>query len=116
MGAEERLEAFERFQFEGYYNTAGTGMVGPVGRVIGRDVPVRRFPWRLMRLLAQLGGFSREVAEIESYWRHPVGLDNTRLVAWLGQEPRTPLDRAVAMTLAGLVCRRGLQIRHDAMP
>jgi hypothetical protein len=40
------------------------------------------------------------VAEIEGYWRHPVRLDNRRLIALLGEEPATPLDTAVARSLA----------------
>jgi len=33
-----------------------------------------------------------------------VRLDNARLVAFLGEEPHTPLDRALRMTLRGLGC------------
>ena len=104
MDAEEHLGAFERVQFEGYYDSDGTGMIDAVRHAVGRDLPERRFPWWLMRLLAPLGGFPREVVEIEPYWRYPVRLDNRRLVALLGEEPRTPLDTAVAKTLADLAC------------
>jgi nucleoside-diphosphate-sugar epimerase len=37
-------------------------------------------------------------------WRHPLRLDNRRLVAVLGAEPHTPLDEAVERTLEGLGC------------
>ena len=37
----------------------------------------------------------------------PVRLDNRRLLAALGEEPRTPLDRAVRETLTGLGCLPG---------
>lgn len=37
-------------------------------------------------------------------WQQPVRLANDRLVSELGQEPHTPLDEAVRVTLAGLGC------------
>lgn len=104
MDASDRLEAFERVQFGGYCDTDGTGMINAVRRSVGRDVPVRKFPWWLMRLAAPLGGFPREVVEIEPYWRHPVRLVNHRLVELLGVEPRTPLEMAVGRTLSALGC------------
>ena len=33
-------------------------------------------------------------------WRRPIGLDNARLTAFLGEEPRTPLVTALRATLA----------------
>jgi nucleoside-diphosphate-sugar epimerase len=104
MDSADLLAAFERVQFEGYCDGSGTGMTDAVRRAVGRDVPEKPFPWWLMRLLAPFGGFPREVVEIEPYWRHPVRLDNRRLVALLGQEPRTPLDAAVRATLSALGC------------
>lgn len=104
MDAGDRLEAFERVQFEGYCDTSGAGMVEAVRRAIGRDVPERAFPWWLMRLLAPFGGFPREVVEIEPFWRHPLRLDNRRLVALIGEEPRTPFGTAIETTLAALDC------------
>lgn len=102
MGDDNRLAPFERVQFAGFYDESGRGMIDAVRRVVGRPVPERAFPWWLMRLLAPFGGFPREVVEIEPYWRRPVRLDNRRLVALIGDEPRTPLDTAVARTLAAL--------------
>jgi hypothetical protein len=46
-----------------------------------------------------------------------VSLDNAKLVAALGAEPHTPVDQAVAATLAGLGCLGGAASRataHDA--
>jgi hypothetical protein len=42
--------------------------------------------------------------EMRYLWRETVRLDGTRLAAFLGREPHTPLDEAVATTLAGLGC------------
>lgn len=104
MNASDRLASFERVQFEGHVDASGDGMLDAVRRALGRDVPEHAFPWWLMRLLAPFGGFAREVVEIEPFWRHPVRLDNRRLVALIGEELRTPLDTAVFDTLAALRC------------
>ena len=37
-------------------------------------------------------------------WETPIDLDNARLVQFLGQEPHTPLDKAVDATLRALGC------------
>ena len=37
-------------------------------------------------------------------WRKPVGLDNTKLVRFLGEEPHTPLDRRHDRDLADMGC------------
>ncbi len=101
----ERLHPFEVLQFQGLWDDDGTQMVEAIRRVCdSRSLPVHGFPWWLMRLAAPFGGFAREAAEIAPYWRHPVRLDNARLVELLGEEPRTPLDSAVETTLARLGC------------
>jgi nucleoside-diphosphate-sugar epimerase len=107
MGLPGRLRPFERIQFQGHWDADGTAMVAAIRRAAGVEAPVRPFPWWLLRMLAPFGGFPREAAEIEPYWRHPVRLDNRRLVELLGAEPRTPIDEAVAATLAGLGCIAG---------
>jgi nucleoside-diphosphate-sugar epimerase len=97
-----RLRRFEVLQVEGFYDEDGTQMVEAIRRASGRRLRAWRLPWRLVRLLGVFGGFPREAAEIAPYWRHPVRLDNARLVELLGEEPRTPLDSAVGGTLAAL--------------
>ena len=37
-------------------------------------------------------------------WRTPVGMDNAKLVAFLGREPHTPLEEAVEAALEGMGC------------
>ncbi len=96
------LRCFERLQFAGHWDEDGQAMHRAVERVVGHDVPVRQFPWWIMRLLAPFGGFPREVMEVLPTWRHPMQLDNTRLLELLGQEPHTHLDDAVRQTLAGM--------------
>lgn len=95
------LQPAERMQFGGFWDPDGRSMIAAIRRVSRRPkLPVRPFPWWLMRLLAPFGGFPRELVEVEPFWRHPVRLDNRRLVELLGEEPHTPLDDAVAAALA----------------
>ncbi len=100
LGMSDCLLPFERLQFEGVWDADGTQMPAAIRRVLGRSVPETAFPWWLMRLLSPFGGFPAAVGDLEPYWRHPVRLDNGRLVELLGEEPRTPLDTALARTLA----------------
>jgi nucleoside-diphosphate-sugar epimerase len=104
MDAGDTLNPFERVQFEGFWDAGGSGMPDTIRRVVGRDLPERKFPWWLMHMLAPFGGFPREAAEIAQYWRHPVRLDNRRLVALIGAEPHTANEEAVRVTLAALRC------------
>ena len=79
-------------------------MIDAIERQVGRKLPVYRFPWWAMGLLAPFGGFVREAADIAAVWRHPMRMDNTRLVELLGAEPRTPLDTAMRQTLVAMGC------------
>jgi nucleoside-diphosphate-sugar epimerase len=100
----ENLRPFERVQFEGVYDGSGTIMIEAIERQVGRKLPVHRFPWWAMSLVAPFGGFPREAAEIADVWRHPMRMDNTRLVELLGAEPRTPLDTAMHESLVAMGC------------
>jgi nucleoside-diphosphate-sugar epimerase len=46
----EHLRPFERVQFEGFYDADGRGMIEAIERAVGRKLPVRGFPWWVMRL------------------------------------------------------------------
>jgi nucleoside-diphosphate-sugar epimerase len=96
---------FETFHFGGHWDADGTAMVESIRRVVGRpDLPVRAFPWLVVRLASPFVTLFRELGEMRYLWREPVRLDNTRLVAALGSEPHTPLDEAMRATLTGLGC------------
>ncbi|GGE15471.1 epimerase [Aureimonas endophytica] len=95
------LQPAERVQFAGIWDGDGRQMAAAIRRAVNRpDLPERRFPWWLMRLLAPFGGFPREVMEVRPFWRHALAFDNRRLVELIGEEPRTPLETAVAEALA----------------
>lgn len=100
IGMEQTLRPFERLQFEGLWDADGTNLPTAIRRVTQRpNLPMTRFSWWAMRLLAPFGGLPSEIAEIAPYWRYPMRFDNRRLVELLGKEPRTPLDDALKATL-----------------
>jgi nucleoside-diphosphate-sugar epimerase len=97
---EGALARAERLQFGGFWDHDGRQMVDMIRRAAGRPgLHEYRFPWWLMRLIAPFGGFPREVVEVAPFWRHPVRLDNARLIALLGEEPATPIAEAVRHSL-----------------
>ena len=102
---EQELADFELFHFEGHWLERGVEIAASVGRAVGRpDLPVRGFPWFAVYALAPFVETFREMIEMRYLWRRPVRLDNRKLVAFLGGEPRTDLDEAVRVTLKGLGC------------
>lgn len=100
---EAGLPAFARFHFGGVWDADGTAMVGAIARAAGLKRPnMFRLPWGLVPVVGLFNETFRELTEMRPFWREPVRLDNRRLVAFLGEEPRTPLDVAVRTTMAGL--------------
>lgn len=101
----ESLPPFARFHMDGVFDADGEQMIAAIRRVTGRaDLKVKAFPWWLVRLASPFVPLFRELAEMRYLWREPLRLDNARLVAVLGEEPRTPLDQAVRATLESLGC------------
>ena len=98
--------AFERFHMDGHWDASGTAMTQAVQRVVaretGRTPKIAPFPWALMMLVSPFVTVLREMREMRYLWQQPLRMDNARLVAAIGAEPRTPLDEAVKVTLAGL--------------
>lgn len=100
---EEQLAAFELFHFGGHWDADGSAMIGAIRGALGEPaLPVRRFPWFALKLLAPFNTLFREMREMSYLWRQPLQLDNRRLVATLGAEPHTPLELAVRQSLQGL--------------
>ena len=100
---ESSLEAFDTYHFEGHWDPDGTVMTTTIAQALGRPgLRVKRLPWSLLRLIAPFNETVRELLEMKPLWREPVRLDNRKLLATLGNEPRTPLPEAVSVSLRGI--------------
>jgi nucleoside-diphosphate-sugar epimerase len=107
LARRQELPAFARFHMEGHWDADGRQMAAAIQRVVqrhGGHAQVRPLPWWLLRLASPFVPTLRELMEMRYLWRRPVRLDNTRLTAFLGEEPHTPLDAAIETSLAGLNC------------
>jgi nucleoside-diphosphate-sugar epimerase len=99
----DALEPFARFHFAGVWDADGTVMTRAIAEAVGRPgTEVKPLPWRLLWLAGLIRETPREIYRMRYLWERPIRLDNTRLVAFLGQEPHTPLREAVGSTLAAL--------------
>jgi nucleoside-diphosphate-sugar epimerase len=100
----DALPRIARYHFSGHWDADGTEIVGAIGRAVGRPIKSWRMPWRLLPLLGILNPTLREMIEMRPFWEHPARLDNTSLIAAIGEEPHTPLDVAMRTTLEALGC------------
>jgi nucleoside-diphosphate-sugar epimerase len=97
---EVTLPDFEILNFGGHWVDPGIEMAHAVCQAVGTpDLSIRPLPWMLLRFAAPFNRFFREIIEIQYLWRIPIRLDNSKLVALIGQEPHTPLDEAVRKSL-----------------
>jgi nucleoside-diphosphate-sugar epimerase len=113
----DRLSPFEIFHLDGHWDPDGKAMVGAIGRACGRpNIKARAFPWWAVVSASPFVALFREMLEMRYLWREPLRMDNRRLVAFLGEEPHTPLDAAVRATLEGLGClpNEPASARHGA--
>jgi nucleoside-diphosphate-sugar epimerase len=102
---EDALADFEVFHFKGHWLAPNIQLAESVRRASGRpDLPIRRFPVEMIRLMAPFNETLRELLEMNYLWKRPIGLDNAKLVAFLGEEPHTALDPAIEATLADMGC------------
>lgn len=101
----EELGSFAAFNMEGHWDEDGTGMVDTIRRALeAPNLPVRRFPWKMLTLTSPFVPFFRELREMRYLWEQPIRLDNAQLSAAIGREPHTPLDEAVRATLLDIGC------------
>lgn len=102
---EHELPAFDTFHFSGHWFANGIEMAHAVRLASGQpNLPIRGFPWLLLRVLSPFVALFREVLEMRYLWERPLALDNRKLVRLIGREPRTPLDVAVHDSLRELGC------------
>ncbi len=111
--AQERakLKSFEVFHFKGNSLTGQQwlDMLTPIAREQAwvrpqASVKFKRMPWFAIRVGALFVPSWAALLEMRYLWDTPHQLDNTRLLQLIGQEPRTPLDKAVRQSLADLGC------------
>ncbi len=101
----DELNAFEVFHFNGHWFDHGGEMAEATARVAGvPNAPIKHLPWWAIRLASPFVETLREMLEMRYLWKKPLRLDNTKLVAFLGTEPHTPLDQALHVAMTGLGC------------
>jgi nucleoside-diphosphate-sugar epimerase len=102
---EAELADFDVFHFRGHWLERNEELGAAIRRVTGQPkLPIRQFPWIMVYALSPFVEMFRELAEMRYLWKAPIGLDNAKLVAFLGEEPHTPLDAALRATLADMGC------------
>jgi nucleoside-diphosphate-sugar epimerase len=107
LDRERQLARFDVFHFRGHWFDRGVAIAEATRDAAGApSAPIRWFPWFAIFFLAPFVETFREMLEMRYLWRVPVRLDNTKLVAFLGEEPHTPLATALRTTLDGLGCAR----------
>jgi len=105
LDREAELGSFECFHFDGHWFERGVEIAEATRRVAGAPrARIWGFPWLAVYLLSPFVETFREMIEMRYLWRSALRLDNSRLRAFLGQEPHTPLDQALRTTLHELGC------------
>ena len=111
LARRDSLAPFSRFHMAGHWDSTGTQMAEAIGRVVERRTGQRprlnAIPWWLLSLAAPFVATFREMQEMRYLWREAIRMDNTQLIAALGQEPHTPFDEAIEASLTGLGCLNG---------
>jgi len=101
---ERALADFDVYHFGGYW-LDGYAMADAVRRATGNPrIALGRFPWWLTALAAPFMETLRELRKMRYLWRESIRLDDAKLVAFLGERPYTPIDKALRATLVGLGC------------
>ncbi len=112
---EASLAPFDTFHMDGHWDATGTMMTDAIVRALGDPtVPVRQLPWWLLKIAGLFATTPRELIEMRYLWREPVRLNNVRLLATLGSEPRTPLDDAVRTTLSAIGCLPSFRMNNGS--
>jgi len=95
------LADFETFHMQGQTLT-GDALAEALSEAAGRKLAVHRLPWIAIKAMSPFNETMREMLEMRYLWERPVLLNNAKLVARLGEEPRTPIVEALRAALAGM--------------
>jgi nucleoside-diphosphate-sugar epimerase len=105
LDREAELADFEVFHFKGQWLERSDELAASIRRVTRQPkLPVKPFPYWMVKAFAPFNETFRELLEMRYLQQKPIGLDNAKLVAFLGSEPHTPLDAAVRATLDDMGC------------
>ncbi len=105
LDREADLADFETFHFRGHWLARGDEIVASIRRVTGdARIPLLPFPYPLVQALSPFVEMFRELLEMRYLWKKPIGLDDSKLRAFLGEVPATPLDAAMRETLSDMGC------------
>ena len=103
LDREDELADFEVFHFAGHQLAGETALGEAVRRAVGDvRIPIRAFPWPVIWAAAPFVTMFREMLEMRYLWTRPIGLDETKLRAFLGDVPSTPLIAGLRESLADL--------------
>jgi nucleoside-diphosphate-sugar epimerase len=97
----ERLGQFETFGFPGHAVT-GREFTDAIARAAGRKLVFKPMRWWPIQALKTIVPTFRELSETAYFWREPHRIDGSKLVATVGEVPRTSLDVAIARALEDL--------------
>ncbi len=105
LDREADLADFDVFHFGGHWLERADELAASIRRVTGAPkLPVRPFPWAMVYGLSPFVETFRELIEMRYLQDKPIGLDNAKLVAFLGTEPHAALDAAIRATLDDMGC------------
>ena len=109
--ARERLLPADVLHFRGHTlrGSDWRDVLTPIAReqgflAAGGALKLSPLPWGVIRAGGLFLPEWAALAEMRYLWTTPVKLDNRKLVAFLGEEPHTPIDTALRETLDGLGC------------
>ncbi|WP_108125848.1 NAD-dependent epimerase/dehydratase family protein [Saccharospirillum mangrovi] len=110
----EQLPNYADFQFAGQV-ISGAELAQQVRNVSGEPaMKAGGFPWWLVHLVAPFNLTFKGLLEMRYLWNKPITLNNAKLVAELGEEPRTPMHQALTQSLDSLGCLpRPQQVQVD---
>lgn len=101
----ERLAPFATLGFAGHAVT-GRELAAAISRACRRNFKIDFMPWRLLKVTGIVVPAFRELTDIAYLWSTPHAIDGARLAQVIGDIPRTPLDQAIAASLAALGLKR----------
>lgn len=101
LDCERPMSACEVFHFHGHWFQPGVQMAEAVCRTLGiSQGRIKAFPWWLINLGSPFVNAFHEMLEMRYLWQISLEMDNAKLKGYIGAEPHTPLDQALAATLS----------------